>query len=268
MGINNSEFHTFRWAGGKRWILSELKKLLPTKYNNYHEPFLGGGAVFLNINPPYQSFLSDTNVDLINAYLQIRNNLKKLYPIMKEFKNDECNYYFIRDRYTPNTKIEKAARFIYLNRTCYNGLYRVNLFGKFNVPYGRKKYSKLFDYDELFRLSKKLKRSKLNCCDFYETIKNVKRNDLVFLDPPYNITKIKNGFIKYNEKLFSLDDQHRLADYVSEVSKIGAHYFLTNSAHKIINDIFSLKPVVLKRRSVIGGIGSFRGNVKEFLFHN
>jgi len=266
--INNKfEFYTFRWAGGKRWLVPELKKLFPKKYNNYHEPFVGGGAIFLNINPQNKSFLSDTNSELINAYLQVKNNLKKLFSIINDFKNDENFYYLIRDNYIPKTKIERAAKFIYLNRTCYNGLYRVNLSGKFNVPFGRKKYTKLFDYEKLSHLRKKLKNTNLNCCDFFETAKYIKKNDLVFLDPPYNITS-KNGFIKYNEKLFNIEDQLRLADYITEIKNIGAYYFLTNSSHETIKDIFSDKPIVLSRYSRMAGNNSSRGVVKEYLFHN
>jgi DNA adenine methylase len=163
-----------------------------------------------------------------------------------------------------------AARFIYLNRTCFNGLYRVNLKGEFNVPYGFKNYRQLFDFNKLRRVSKLLKPTILRCYDFSASLEHVKSGDLVFLDPPYTATHIVNGFTKYNEKLFTSQDQERLASFVREIRKRGAYYILTNSRHDSIRELFGKidTPVIVTRASVIGGKRARRGIIEEYVFTN
>lgn len=259
----------FRWAGGKNWLLKDLHKFLPLNSGNYHEPFLGGGAVFFNINSMRDAFLSDCNSDLINAYIQIRDNLDQLIFFLKKFKNTKKDYYKIRVK-KYNRPAERAAQFIYLNRTCYNGIYRVNYNGEFNVPYGFKKYKKLFEFDRFRRASELLKRARLKSHDFEISIKNIKKGDLVFLDPPYTVSNTKNGFIKYNEKLFSLKDQKRLASYINEVVKRNAFYILTNAYHPLIKELFGKigYPITITRANIIGGKNAKRGIIKEFIFTN
>jgi len=192
----------FRWAGGKNWLLKDLQKFLPSSFNNYHEPFLGGGSIFFNMNSNNKAFLSDCNSDLINAYSQTRDNLEELINLLKKFKNTKDEYYRIRGTQY-SLPIEKAAQFIYLNRTCYNGIYRVNYKGEFNVPYGFKKYRKLFEFERFRKASELLKRAELLSYDFELSLENIKEGDFVFLDPPYTVSHIKNGFLKYNENIFS-----------------------------------------------------------------
>ncbi len=266
---NGFEKPILRWAGGKTWLLKGLHRFLPATFNDYHEPFVGGGSVFFNMQPGGKSYLSDSNADLITAYCELRDHLDSVIHKLKQFQNTQESYYQIRD-----TKFflpaERAAQFIYLNRTCFNGLYRVNLKGEFNVPYGFKSYKQLFDFDRLRRFSERLKSAILRCGDFQDSIQNVNKGDLVFLDPPYTVSHIKNGFIKYNEKLFSWVDQKRLASFIEEIRRRGAYYILTNAKHDSIQKLFGRidTPTSVWRASVIGGKLARRGMIEEYVFTN
>ena len=258
-----------RWAGGKIWLLKYLQKFLPTSFKNFHEPFLGGASVFLHIQPNGISFLSDSNMELINTYCQIRDKVEELILELRSLKNTEIDYYKIR-RKKFNNPIKRAARFLYLNRTCYNGLYRVNLIGEFNVPYGFKSYKKLFDYDKLREISKLLKSAIISNNDFELCLKNIKEGDLVFLDPPYTTSHNNNQFIKYNEKIFTWEDQQRLASFIEKIIERNSYFILTNAKHENIKKLFSriISPITLSRSNTIGGRNAKRGIIEEYLFTN
>jgi len=258
-----------RWAGGKSWLVKHLDRFLPKTFNNYHEPFLGSGAIFFNLRPGNKSFLSDVNSELINAHSQIREDPDGVLQVLERFRNTVDDYYQIRET-TSSSPTEKAARFIFLNRTCFNGLYRVNREGEFNVPYGFKSYKQLFDPDRFRRLSELLKHATLWCGDFEDSLSNVREGDLVFLDPPYTVSHIKNGFVKYNDKLFSWGDQKRLVSFIEKVRSRGARYILTNANHESIRDLFGRKdtPITVCRSNVIGGRGAARGTIEEYVFTN
>ncbi|MBC8179893.1 Dam family site-specific DNA-(adenine-N6)-methyltransferase [candidate division KSB1 bacterium] len=266
---NNGHKPFLRWAGGKRWFLKEIGRFLPEKINNYHEPFLGGGSVFFFLKPENVSYLSDSNTALINAYIQVRDNLTNVYSILETFENNKDEYYKIRETVYDDT-ISQAAQFIYLNRTNFNGIYRVNLKGEYNVPYGFKEYKVLFDYDVLLSASKILQNVILKAKDFEHTINLIKEDDFVFLDPPYTVTHVKNGFIKYNEKLFSWEDQKRLAETIRMIKSKGAYYLLTNANHESVEKLYGEidKPISIQRYSVIGGKKAKRGEIQEFVFTN
>ena len=165
---------------------------------------------------------------------------------------------------------ENAAKFIYLNRTGFNGIYRVNLSGTYNVPYGHKSYKQLFDFDNLRLVSKVLKKAEIRTSDFEEGSELIRAGDFVFLDPPYTVTHIKNGFIKYNEKLFSWNDQIRLSKFIESIKLRGAYYLLTNAKHKAVADLFGVldEPITVNRSSVVGGKNARRGLIQEYLFTN
>ena len=259
-----------RWAGGKSWLVPTIQELLiDLKFNNYHEPFMGGASVFFAIQEPAMSYLSDTNEELINTFKCVRDNPKRVIEYLSQFSNDEDSYYKIRAS-EPRGKYQKAARFLYLNAYSFNGLYRVNKQGKYNVPYGfRKNFS--IDYDRMLCVSEKLKRTVLIAQDFEEARINIKRGDLVFLDPPYVVPKKSpEVFIKYNQTLFSLDDQYRLRDFINSIAEKQAYYILTNAAHEKILEIFSRGDTVfsLDRNSLIGGKNASRSKVSEFVFTN
>ena len=258
-----------RWAGGKSWFVKNLNDFLPNEgFKNYHEPFLGGGSVFLAIDENKKSFLSDLNSDLINTYETLKHNPEEIIQALKKYENTKEFYYQIREKQFDD-RVELAAKFIYLNQTSFNGIYRVNLKGKYNVPYGYRTKDFL-ESDKLRLASKKLKNATLTISDFAESIHKINEGDLVFLDPPYTVSHNDNGFIKYNQKLFSLDDQYRLSEFIDCIKQKGAYYILTNAAHKTIEEIFKKgdKRIEGKRASLVGGINAKRGEIKEYIFTN
>ncbi|UAY51283.1 DNA adenine methylase [Ferruginibacter albus] len=270
MTENNIKVKPFlRWAGGKRWLLKDLPRLLPEKsFKNFHEPFLGGGAIFFFLEPKKKSFLSDLNKELIETYHSVQDDIENVISDLLSFKNTEEDYYKIRNKKFVKSS-RKAAQFIYLNQTSFNGIYRVNSRGQYNVPYGHRKNYRL-DIENLRLANIALKNCKIAFGDFTDTIKNVNAGDLVFLDPPYTVTHNENGFVSYNQKLFSLQDQYRLANTISEIKEIGAYYILTNAAHEKVREIFNNKDKVieLKRASSIGGKNATRGQYSELIITN
>ncbi|ATC37634.1 Dam family site-specific DNA-(adenine-N6)-methyltransferase [Elizabethkingia anophelis] len=260
-----------RWAGGKRWFVKYLEDINKIKINNYFEPFVGGGSVFFNLKNYENAFLSDLNSDLIETYEALRDNVIEVILALKEFRNDKNEYYKIRSLKFEN-KIEKAAQFIYLNQTSFNGIYRVNRNGNFNVPFGNRNKKDIIEEENLLLVHKKLENVNIICGDFEDNLKTINKGDLVFLDPPYTVAHEKNGFIQYNQKIFSLDDQFRLSKFVKKIEEKGAFYILTNAKHQAILEIYKDlgNPVSLKRSSTIGGLGAKRGKegFNEYIFSN
>lgn len=258
-----------RWAGGKTWLVPHLAAIIGnTEINHYHEPFLGGGAVFFNIEHQRRAYLSDENEELINAYLCVRDNPEGIVEIIENYENTEENYYLVRDL-TLEESIPRAARFIFLNQTSYNGLYRVNQQGRYNVPYGNRILWH-FDAEKIREASQRLRNTNIRSCDFEGNKYVIKQHDLVFLDPPYTVSHNNNGFIKYNRNLFSLDDQHRLSRFIDYVKGKDAYYILTNAAHQTIADVFEKGDhrLELQRASLIGGRNARREPVTEYVFTN
>ncbi len=269
--IDSSYIKPFlRWAGGKSWLIKHLNNIIgDQKFNNYHEPFLGGGAVFFYLNHTGMSFLSDLNSELISTYIAVKETPDSVISYLQKYKNTSDDYYRIRNS-NPTILPEIAARFIYLNQTSFNGLYRVNAKGEYNVPYGNRQ-KKFLEENKIWAASKKLQNAILKVGDFENVINNVVENDLVFLDPPYTVSHNHNGFIKYNKNLFSLEDQYRLRLLIDAIKEKGAYYILTNAAHKTILDIFyheKDKYYELSRASLIGGEKATRGQIQEYIFTN
>ena len=270
MKITNEKPKPFlRWAGGKMWLYKHRDLLIPKNgFNNYHEPFLGGGAMFFSLQPASKVFLSDLNSDLIATYLTLKTEPLEVIKELKKFKNEEDFYYEIRDKKYRNSA-RLAAKFIYLNQTSFNGIYRVNLKGEYNVPFGYRT-KEFVEKDNLLLASKALQSATIFYGDFDLAKDNIKRKDFVFLDPPYTVSHNDNGFIKYNQKLFSLDDQYRLSQLIDFIKSKGAYYLLTNAAHIVIDEIFEKgdKKIELNRANLIGGINAQRGHTKEYIFTN
>lgn len=261
-----------RWAGGKSWLLPQLSALLSNlEFKNYYEPFLGSGTSFFALKGNHKSFLSDMNKDLILTYQAIKESPEQVYIALTRLKNTEEEYYRIRSKKC-RTMVTKAARFIYLNQASYNGLYRVNSNGEYNVPYGFRKSLK-FDRSRLKNASNFLikQNAVLSHQDFEDALSNVECSDFVFLDPPYTVSKdAENGFIAYNEKIFSLDDQKRLRRCIDIIKEKNAYYLLTNAHHPTILSIFGNDDtcIEVQRQSCIGGKNASRGLVKEYVFTN
>ncbi|MCQ6958598.1 DNA adenine methylase [Mucilaginibacter aquariorum] len=258
-----------RWAGGKSWLIKHLYQYLPKEgFNNYHEPFLGGASIFFHLHPE-KSFLSDLNNDLIETYITVKNNVEEVIKEISKFENTEAFYYSIRHQQFDNDA-KKAAQFIYLNQTSFNGIYRVNLRGVYNVPFGYRSKN-FYEPDVLRSASQALANAELSNVDFKKSIDNIKANDLVFLDPPYTVTHNNNGFIKYNKNLFDLDSQYALSNYIDQIKDLGAYYILTNAAHHQIEEIFKKENdqiLRLDRASLIGGRNAKRGKYAELVITN
>lgn len=264
-----------RWTGSKRWFIKDhIQKFLPDKFNNYHEPFLGGGSVFFFIkqllkNDHRKFFLSDTNEELINAYKQIKDSPEDVIKYLKQFKNTKDEYYNIRN-YKPRINSKKAAKFIYLNRTSFNGIYRVNTCGTYNVPYGYRPNVDFVTESLLRNVNKLLQGVIFSALSFEKSLQPVKTGDLVFLDPPYTIAHENNGFIEYNQKLFSWNDQEKLKQMVEEIIQRKAFFILTNASHNSIETLYKdiANITVLSRQSIVGGRSKTRGVYNEFIIHN
>ena len=258
-----------RWAGGKTWLVPHLQDIIgTTEVYHYHEPFLGGAAIFFNTEHSFRAYLSDTNDELINTYICVRDMPEDVIRIVQTYNNTADDYYRIREL-VPDTAVAQAARFIFLNQTSYNGLFRVNQQGQYNVPFGDRRFWQ-FDADKIRGASQKLKKANIKCCDFEGNKYKIKRHDLIFLDPPYTVSHNNNGFIKYNRNLFSLEDQQRLSNFIDYIKRKDAYYILTNAAHQVIADIFEKgdRRFELQRASLIGGKQAKREPVTEYVFTN
>jgi DNA adenine methylase len=259
-----------RWAGGKRWLVSRLRRLAgDADFGTYHEPFLGGGSVFLGLRGFSWAYLSDANEELMETFATIRDHPKRVADGARLYANTAETYYEVRDS-APRGRIARAARFLYLNHTSFNGIYRVNLNGRYNVPFGGGRNAQIPTADDLRAVSDRLKRSSLRTRDFAECIDQVRAGDLVFLDPPYTVAHNNNGFVKYNQRLFSFEDQHRLSDLIDQIKERDAFYILANAAHHSIITLFDKGDTMLEtsRRNSVGGANARRGGATEYLFTN
>lgn len=256
-----------RWAGGKRWLVKYLKNLKIESYRAYHEPFVGGGAILFHLRPKC-AYISDVNADLIKTYQALKDNPEEVKFFLKSYIKDKEFYYQIRGTKFEN-EYEEAAKFIYLNQMSFNGIYRVNKSGEYNVPFGNR-ITFNFDYNNITSISDYLKQVKIKCGDFETVLANVKKGDFVFLDPPYTIAHNNNGFVQYNQKIFSIEDQYRLSKLIDKIKEAGAFYLLTNAAHFKVREIFDKNDRIIEvdRSSVVGGKNAVRGVFTEFLFTN
>lgn len=255
-----------KWAGGKRWLVHRSKGWFPKTYKTYFEPFLGSGAVFFHLRPK-KAVLSDINAELVNAYRAVQNDWQSLERILQIHHDKHSNdyYYEIRSKKFKN-KIRCAGQFIYLNRTCWNGLYRVNLRGEFNVPIGTKS-NVLLGTDNFAAVASLLEQATLLCSDFEEIINLADDGDLIFADPPYTIQHNQNGFRKYNEVLFNWKDQLRLKECLLGAANRGAHIILTNADHPSIKELYAdeFQFFSSQRRCVIAARSCFRSTNTELI---
>jgi len=256
-----------KWPGGKRRLVQHILPLLPTKYNRYYEPFLGSGALFFAVQPALAS-LSDKNTDLISAYSQVRNHPQSVINCLKGLTNSEEGYYLVRSA-APTSEAERAARLIYLSTLSFNGIHRVNLKGEFNVPYSYKTHVTPCVPEKINTASVLLRKATIKCQDFEEAVKPARRGDLVYLDPPYTVAHGNNGFLKYNAKIFSWDDQRRLAQIAHELASNGCAVVVSNANHSSIRDLYrDFRVLQIERYSVIAASGKFRRRIIECIFCN
>jgi DNA adenine methylase len=256
-----------RWAGGKQWLVSTLLDLLPQRWERYFEPFLGAGALFFSLAPP-MAHLSDLNPELINAFVQLRDDSKNLMRRLRLLRHNKKTYKAMSSM-KPRTGLSRAVRFIYLNRTAWNGLYRVNSQGKFNVPIGRHKYPAICDAPILLSASACLRPALLEVSDFEVAIAGARKGDLVYLDPPYATSDNAraNGFTGYNSALFSLRDQTRLASIALALKRKGCFVVVSNTSHPTVDALYSdFNRIDVSRPSRIAGSVEHRRTVAERLY--
>lgn len=228
-----------KWAGGKTQLLQELKDRLPSGYNQYIEPFFGGGALFFYLLPS-NAIIADSNPELINLYTCIKKNPKKIIKLLAHYKNEKDFFYAEREKvFEELDPFEAAARTIYLNRTCFNGLYRVNKKGGFNVPFANYSNPRICDEENIIAVSYALKNTKIVLGDYLDVLgKYAKKGDFIFLDPPYIPISENSDFKRYTKDQFNRIDQENLSKEVSRLKKLGANVILTNSNHPEIYDLY------------------------------
>jgi DNA adenine methylase len=229
-----------KWAGGKRQLIKILTNNLPPSYNRYIEPFVGGGALLFEVLP-YKAIINDINTELINAYTVIKDDIDALIEDLKKHKNEEEYYYKIRSLDTEKlSAVERASRFIYLNKTCFNGLYRENSKGKFNVPFGKYKNPKILDEENLRAVSEYLNTAEISILnlDYKEVCKLAKKGDFVYLDPPYYPISKSSSFTKYHKLDFTERDQMELTEVFRELDRKGCYVMLSNSNTKFIKELY------------------------------
>lgn len=265
-----------KWAGGKRQILSYLISVAPDKFGTYYEPFVGGGALLIELyNSGFleKAIISDINEDLVDMYRIVKERPEELLHELSllKFKNNREDYYKARDKYNSikESNPEKTALFIYLNRHGYNGLYRVNSRGEFNVPFGRYSNPSLPGREEIYSLSKVLKVTEVLNEDFEESVKSAGKRDFVYFDPPYMPVSSSSYFTDYNSAGFSKENQIRLYETFKSLSKRGVFVMESNSDSDFIEELYNGFNIVrIKARRNINSVASKRGPIDELIIRN
>ncbi len=271
--LKGETYPIVKWVGGKRQLMFELLKNLPKSYNRYFEPFIGGGALFFELQPD-NAYISDMNEELINLYSVVRDSVDELIEDLS--KHEVSKEYFLEIRnidrteeYSKLSNVERASRFIYLNRTCFNGMYRVNSKGEFNVPFGNYKNPRIIDENNLLNCSELLKRTEIKCADFSEILNKAQRGDFVYFDPPYVPLNETSSFTSYTKDGFDIDMQFKLRDVCDELDSMGVKFMLSNSDTKLVNDLYEnyeIKKVFASRQ--INANADGRGKITEVLVKN
>ena len=271
--LKEETYPIVKWVGGKRQLMFELLKNMPEDYNRYFEPFIGGGALFFELQPD-NAYISDMNEELINLYQVVRDNVDELIDDLQ--KHDISKEYFMEIRNIDRTEeyedwsdVKKASRFIYLNRTCFNGMYRVNSQGQFNVPFGHYKNPRIVDENNLINCSNLLQRTEIKHADFSDILKKVQKGDFVYFDPPYVPLSETSSFTSYTKDGFDIDMQFKLRDVCDELDSMGVKFLLSNSDTKLVNELYenyNIKKVFASRQ--INANADGRGKITEVLVRN
>lgn len=266
-----------KWVGGKRQLIPEIKEILPKGImsRRYYEPFIGGGALFFDLQPK-QALINDYNDELINVYMVIRDNPDELIEDLRKHENTAEYFYEIRalDRlplFEDLTKVQKASRIIYLNKTCYNGLYRVNNAGEFNSPFGKYKNPNIVNEPVIKAVSNYLNSEQIQILsgDYEAVLRDAPANSFVYLDPPYHPISESSNFTGYVQGGWSETDQIRLRDTCDMLTENGVQFLLSNSASDFIREIYSNYTIqVVHASRAVNSDPSKRGQVDEFLIRN
>lgn len=262
-----------KWAGGKSQLLASFEEFFPEEINRYFEPFTGGGAVFFhlrNLHGDFYAELSDMNQELVNCYTVIRDQLTDLLNDLQKHENTEEYFYQLRGQEIAElSNVERASRLIFLNKTCFNGLYRVNSKGNFNVPFGFYKNPSTRNEPLLRACSDALQNTKIVHRPFEDVLKKARKGDFVYFDPPYHPLSSTSNFTSYTKNSFSGEDQERLAETFIELDKRGCKLMLSNSDCPFIRDLyaqFNVETVYAMRAINCKATG--RGKISEVLVMN
>lgn len=265
-----------KWVGGKRQILDKIVKFLPKHITTYYEPFVGGGAVLFELQPR-KAVVNDINSELINLYQVIKDNVDDLIEDLKQYRNEEEYFYTIREldrdknKYDNLTRIQRASRVTYLNKTCYNGLFRVNKAGEFNTPFGNYKNPNIVNEITLRAVSNYLNKYNITflCCDFEQALKNARKGAFVYLDPPYDPVSNTASFTGYDKGGFDRDEQIRLKETCDMLNKKGVKFLLSNSATEFIYELYkNYKIEIIQAKRAINSKPDKRGEIDEVLVRN
>ncbi len=265
-----------KWVGGKRQLLPNLIPLFPEGISSYCEPFFGGGAVLFNLQPD-QAHINDINEDLMNMYTVIRDNVEELIALLSQYRNEVDFFYAIRDwdrdkeHYDKLDNIFKASRLIYLNKTCYNGLFRVNNAGEFNTPYGYYKNPNIVNAPVLRAVHEYLNSAKvtITSVDYSEILSSVTPSTFVYLDPPYDPVSDTASFTGYSKTGFNRDEQIRLREQCVELDRKGVSFVLSNSATPFIFELYSKYKISrVQAKRIVNSVASKRGDIEEVIIRN
>ncbi len=264
-----------KWAGGKTQLVDELTRRMPAYFGNYHEPFLGGGALFFKLYREGRirhAVISDLNAELVDTYIAIRDHVDDVIGLLSKFPHDKDFYYRLRSQDPAKMELPKrAARMIYLNKTGYNGLYRVNRQGEFNVPFGSYKSPQYCDTENLRAVSKALRGVEIICASFETVLERANAGDLVYFDPPYAPLSRTSNFTSYHANGFSAQDQEKLRDVCKELGKRNVNVMLSNSSAEMIRALYASPHFVIgevQANRAINCNGQRRGKLIELIVTN
>ena len=265
-----------KWVGGKRQLIDDIAPLLPDRFSLYCEPFVGGGALLFELQPK-EAFINDINDELMRVYSVIKNDVEALILALVDFKNEADHFYSVRDwdrdkeKYASLPDVTKAARILYLNKTCYNGLFRVNSSGEFNSPFGNYRNPNIVNAPTLRAVSSYLNTAavKMTTLDYSEVLAKQPKGAFVYLDPPYDPVSDSSSFTGYAKGGFTRDDQIRLRDCCDDLDRRGLKFMLSNSATGFIKDIYSKYGITtVKAKRAINSDSTKRGEIDEVVIRN
>lgn len=276
MPINRLVVPVVKWAGGKRQIIDHIERYIPKKFTTYFEPFLGGGAVLFSLQPK-KAVVCDINSELINLYEVIKTDVEELIKDLQQHRNEEQYFYEIREldrdkeKYLQLSPIQRASRIVYLNKTCYNGLFRVNKAGEFNAPFGNYKNPNIVNEITLRAVSSYFNKAQITflCTDFEEALKSVKKGSFIYLDPPYDPVSDTSSFTGYDKGGFNREEQVRLKETCDQLNRKGAKFLLSNSATDFIKNLYrEYRIEIIQAKRPINSKADKRGEIDEVLVMN
>ncbi|MDR2528994.1 MAG: DNA adenine methylase [Synergistaceae bacterium] len=276
MKRNKRVVPVLKWVGGKRQLLDGLSSLLPGKIMRYCEPFVGGGALLFNLQPK-TAYVNDVNDELIRVYNVIKTDVEALIAALREFKNEAEYFYAVRDwdrdkeTYSSLSDVKKAARVLYLNKTCYNGLFRVNSAGEFNAPFGNYRNPNIVNAPTLRAVSSYLNTAAihLTCLDYAEALKPLPKGTFVYLDPPYDPISETSNFTGYSRGGFTRDDQIRLRECCDDLDKRGMKFMLSNASTDFIKEQYAAYPItIVQAKRSVNSNSTKRGEIDEVVVRN